>query len=678
MRLERIFTHRIIRVLQIVLPALVIALIAVPGWNYYARRVQQNVSRELPTKLPSGVSVRTEGFTYSRSEGGRTQFTVQARQSLGFKDEKYMLQDVNVTIYGAEAGDPTRNISGANCTYDQATNDIACNGNVEMELDDSTLVRTENVLYNHREGTVVAPNRATIEKEGTTGYADGFEYGMNTGLLKLNSNVKIQTSNKIEIQAGTAFFHQKENWTTMSGGLFIQSPDGWIRGLTGRTSLDPVTLRPKTITVEGDVTAASEAQAREQWKLRAGWLEARVSATGAAEFVQTRGDVEIEKMSNGTQQRLSGDEIDAKMNDGKIDVLEARQNARMALGTDQTLEASQIWTTATGSVRTSDVSVLKVGDSTIRGSEFVVENKDEIVTFSTQRRAALKKDGGLESSSDQTRARFDSATNMLIELVQTGNFEFRTPQYNGRAQTGRFEEGGTVITLEGRPVVNNAERRLEASRIRVNQNDNSFVATNNVSTLIKDPKEPVLIKSARAEGGSDSMLYTGDVQLWRGDAYIKAEQLNAFGEGRQKGRLRAQGKPGSNVQSNLQNIRVTSDTLDYDDASGVIRYLGDVRSQKQDMLLETPDMTVHFRDNNVTEIVASGGVVVTRADQRGTGERAVYDAATDIVTLTGKDAQVRDERGLVQGSSLTIKNKGKFAIVEGNGGRTVTKHPVKK
>jgi len=90
-------------------------------------------------------------------------------------------------------------------------------------------------------------------------------------------------------------------------------------------------------------------------------------------------------------------------------------------------------------------------------------------------------------------------------------------------------------------------------------------------------------------------------------------------------------------------------------------------------------LTANFRDGNVTEIVASGGVAVTRADQRGTGERAVYDAATDVVTLTGKNAQVRDkEHGLVQGSTLVMKNKGQnVSVTGGNGDRTVTKHPVK-
>src|SRR5439155_17499 len=106
----------------------------------------------------------------------------------------------------------------------------------------------------------------------------------------------------------------------------------------------------------------------------------------------------------------------------------------------------------------------------------------------------------------------------------------------------------------------------------------------------------------------------GSVQLWRGEAYVKADRLKAAGQGGKNSQVHAEALPGSKVQSTLQNIRATSDSLDYDDALGVIRYMGHVMAQKQDMIVETPDMTVNFRDKVVTEIVASGGVTFTRAD----------------------------------------------------------------
>ena len=91
-------------------------------------------------------------------------------------------------------------------------------------------------------------------------------------------------------------------------------------------------------------------------------------------------------------------------------------------------------------------------------------------------------------------------------------------------------------------------------------------------------------------------------------------------------------------------------------------------------------MTVTLRDKDIAAIVAVGGVVVTRNDQRGTGEQAIYDAATEFITLTGSNAEVRDkEHGAVQGTRLIMKITGDTMAVEsGNKDRAVTKRTVKK
>jgi lipopolysaccharide transport protein LptA len=276
---------------------------------------------------------------------------------------------------------------------------------------------------------------------------------------------------------------------------------------------------------------------------------------------------------------------------------------------------------------------------------------------------------------------------MLLQLVQTGNFQFKTAQYQGRAQSGQFVDGGNIVILTGKAVASDSEKRLEAAEIRLNQNDNSFVATKNASTLMKNSDEQVLVKAARVEGGADSMLYTGNVQLWRGDTYVKAERLTASGQGgppaqqgQQSSKVHAEAAPNGRVQSNLQNVTATADTMDYDESKGTIHYTGHVWVRKQDMILEAPDVTVHFQDKTVTQMVGIGGVKVTRSDQTGSGERAVYEQATDLVTLTGKNAQVRDpERGLIQGPSVTMRNRGKNVLVQsGNGEKTLSQHPVKK
>src|SRR5947207_2634263 len=132
MRLERLFTHRLIRVLRAVLPLVVLILAAVPAWNYLVRRAQRSESVRRGPQLPRDVSVHTEGFTFSRTAGGKTLFTVHAKSNLGFKDNKGVLEDVDVTVYPATGDEPPKTIRGKNCTYDQQNNDFQFDGDVAV------------------------------------------------------------------------------------------------------------------------------------------------------------------------------------------------------------------------------------------------------------------------------------------------------------------------------------------------------------------------------------------------------------------------------------------------------------------------------------------------------------------------------------------------------------------
>src|SRR5262245_49364428 len=129
MRLERIFTHHLIRSFRVVIPVFVLMLIAILGWNYLSRR-SQTVPPQKPQHLPTNLDVRTEGFTYSRTEGGKTLFTIRANTTLGFKDNKYALEDVDVTIFGEAEGEFPRRIRSRQCSYDQQSNNFKFEGDV--------------------------------------------------------------------------------------------------------------------------------------------------------------------------------------------------------------------------------------------------------------------------------------------------------------------------------------------------------------------------------------------------------------------------------------------------------------------------------------------------------------------------------------------------------------------
>src|SRR2546421_5138762 len=147
MRLERVFIHRLVRILRFVLPLVVLALAAVPAWNYLARRAQKSDVIRRGAQLPRNVSVHTEGFTLSRTAGGKTLFTVHAKSNLGFKDNKGVLEDVDVIVYPTNAGEAPKTIRGKNCTYDQENNDFQFDGDVVVQLDDKTTVYTQHLTY---------------------------------------------------------------------------------------------------------------------------------------------------------------------------------------------------------------------------------------------------------------------------------------------------------------------------------------------------------------------------------------------------------------------------------------------------------------------------------------------------------------------------------------------------
>lgn len=673
MRLERISTYRLIRFLRLAIPVLVLVLIAVPSWNYVSRRTQTATPRSAQ-ELPKDLAVRTDGFSVSRTEGGRTLFTIRARTNLGFTDNRSMLENVEVIVYGQTDKDPVRRVRSLRCSYDEKSQDIRFMGNVQLELDEKTQGRTEELTYNHRERIIASEQRTFMEQPGTMrAEANQFEYWLDSSSLKLAGDVKVVTAEGTKLETGSALFEQKENRVIATNSVLLESTNGVVRGDTGRADLEPGTFKPRTIVVEGAVTAESrEQKTRGAWNLRATWLQASLSSNGSVERVQAKGNVEVVQSGEETKQTLTGGEVDATMDAaGKVELLEARNSARTIMGSDRALRSDTIWRNAAGAVVTVGDSVLEMGDLRVEGRQFTIQQGD-IVTFSTPNRASLTS-GERQTSADRTEARFESRTNTLLELVQTGSFQFKEDGRQGRSQRARIDDSGNLITLEGSPSVWDSQQHIEAGEIRLNQKNKSFVALQNVRTITKSGDERALVTAGRAEGGADTVIYTDNVQLWRGTAWLKAQKLEASSK---ENRFHAEGS----VQSMMDAVRASSDRLDYDDKLRTAHYTGKVHAQKQNMILETADMTVRIRDNEVSDIVALGNVVLTQGDQRGTGDEAVYDASAEIVTLTGRNAEVYDKlRGVVRGSRLVINRSGsEMAVLSDNPGRTTTKYKVEK
>ena len=108
--------------------AAVFILLVVAGFYFYARwRVHHAVQRAAQ-KLHVDIQQSTEGFTLSKSEGGRTLFSIHAKRAEQFKQAgRAVLHEVNIIIYG-DTSNRFDQIYGSEFAYDPASGDVTAAG----------------------------------------------------------------------------------------------------------------------------------------------------------------------------------------------------------------------------------------------------------------------------------------------------------------------------------------------------------------------------------------------------------------------------------------------------------------------------------------------------------------------------------------------------------------------
>src|SRR3954447_18024797 len=110
--------------------AAVLLIVIVTGFYFYARYRVRTAIRQLPQKLGVEIQQSTNGFTLSRSEQGRTMFSIHASNAVQYKQGgKAELHDVNIIVYGHE-GNRYDQIYGASFEYDPQAQTVTAKGYV--------------------------------------------------------------------------------------------------------------------------------------------------------------------------------------------------------------------------------------------------------------------------------------------------------------------------------------------------------------------------------------------------------------------------------------------------------------------------------------------------------------------------------------------------------------------
>ncbi len=189
-------------------------LATVAGFYFYARYRVRRAIKEIPQKLGVDIQQTAQGFTFSKSQGGRTLFTIRAANTVQYKaGQRAELRDVNIIIYG-KRGDRFDQIYGSSFAYDPQAKTVTARGEVHIDLqaagapgqhpDQATPQELKNPVHIKTSGLVfdqntgVAETHETIDFRAAQGHgtARGARYDANAGTLTIESDIHVVTTGK--------------------------------------------------------------------------------------------------------------------------------------------------------------------------------------------------------------------------------------------------------------------------------------------------------------------------------------------------------------------------------------------------------------------------------------------------------------------------------------------------
>jgi lipopolysaccharide export system protein LptA len=195
------------------LVATAVFVVVVVGVSYYVARSRAKPAlHNIPKELGIDIQQTSEGFSLSKSEGGRTLFTIRASKAVQFKRGGHAeLHNVNVVVYG-RTHDRYDQIYGEQFSYDPQTGDIVGTGEVHIdlqgyaegplkpdqappdELKNPLHLLTHNLTFNQKTGIAQTADPVEFHSAQASGSARGAYYDSKTNQLQLKSDVQIVTT----------------------------------------------------------------------------------------------------------------------------------------------------------------------------------------------------------------------------------------------------------------------------------------------------------------------------------------------------------------------------------------------------------------------------------------------------------------------------------------------------
>jgi len=556
----------------------------------YARYRMQQAPRIAAQHLGGEVERNTQGFSFSKAQGGHTLYTIRAAKAVEYKEGgRAHLQNVTILIYGKN-GDRFDQVSGSDFEYDPQSGEVTATGSVQIELEGNAQgpqrpdqappqeqanlihIKTDGLSFNQKTGIASTDKPLEFRVPQGQGTSNGAIWDSNSGKLRLLAAVQFKSS------GATPTLFTAENGQlernprqAVFQNVHAQEPNREVRCDNLIVYLDAKD-RVQRMLASGDVEAATtpEAPAQPKYHARSATAEFLFDQQNQLRTVVARGDVKLDSSgaqgargsAQSAQMEFGADRHMNKVHaEGDVHLAQSRPAEANAGAQDVELitDAMDLFAGSAGVLDrgiTSGAARIEIqphvppGTAPKQGKTVVTATRFN-ATFDSQGRMRLlhgEPEARIVSASPvagqparvSTSQRLDatfSASGELDSLTQSSNVRYDDGQRQAFASEGRYTPQDALLRLSGAPRIIAQDVTTTAAHVLINRNTGDMVAEQDVKSTYNSPKSggallgsgsPIHVTSRTMHAAKASGIahYVGDARLWQDSNIIQAPAID--------------------------------------------------------------------------------------------------------------------------------------------------------
>ncbi|MBZ5630104.1 MAG: LPS export ABC transporter periplasmic protein LptC [Acidobacteriia bacterium] len=520
--------------------AAIVLAVVVAGFYFYGRLRLRRAIKEVPKQLGVNIQQSTQGFTLSKSEGGRTVFTVHASRAVQYKESgKAELRDVTIIVYGRQSNRFDQ-IYGADFEYDPRTGDVTAKGEVRIDLEgnaDGPLnpdqatpavlknpihLKTSGLMFNAKTGLASTKERVEFRVPQANGSAMGADYDSKGATLTLASNIQVHSTDAsvANITAKHGVITKGPNRAVLQGVHITRDAGSFVANELTVYLRDDNTIAH--LTANGDVRG--ETAGKSETEVRAALADAWITGRNTLRTVVFSGGVALNSAGAQPLQGTAGKVTVSFAARNQVDKVVASEGVKLlqSPGPGKAAHAVEIAATTidfqiqngrtlrqavTGGP--AQVTVLPppgasgqdaaqtVATAGRFEARFNRQNRIDHLTGMPEAKVVSSTPGQPRktSTSDRLDVTFNGAGG-IATILQEGQFQYSEAAPPGgnsndrtaRADHARYTPGEEVLTLSGSPRVVEGGLTTTAETIRLDRRSGDAMANGDVKSTYSELK----------------------------------------------------------------------------------------------------------------------------------------------------------------------------------------------